>query len=241
MNTDANTQAPQEWKKRKGFISTFVGASLFGLVLLSAGKLSAINNKVESQTNTIRTFEAEVHDNDVVFAGGSDSSIEFGIEGHTITGGQSFDGVTFHGNAMTIKAGRKGSTGPAATFSQGLDVTNVLGLHTNAVLTFFPKELNFVVWGDMTFKLASGSYTCPNFRVGQGSSREHGLHHFNNWWVSSDDCISFPKSNTLTCCCGNYWCSPSLLSITPFNNKFAIVITPGDDDHTFTVRPYANP
>ena len=68
---------------------------------------------------------------------------------------------------MTIKAGRKGSSGPAATFAQGLSLTNAIGLDTAwPHITAMPKDLNFVVYGNMVFNIGSESFTCPDFRVG---------------------------------------------------------------------------
>jgi hypothetical protein len=32
-------------------------------------------------------------------------------------------------------------------------------------LDLTPKDLNFVVYGDITFKFKEGSFTCPGFRI----------------------------------------------------------------------------
>ena len=118
---------------------------------------------------------------------------------------------------MTIQAGRKGSTGPAATFAQGLQLTNVIGLDTAwPHLTQMPKDLNFVVYGDMTFNIGDKSYTFPDFRVAQG---HHGTK--NNWWLGSSDCAIIPETHQYTCCCGNRMCNSSILP-TPGSTNYAI-------------------
>lgn len=55
MNSDTNAEVPQEWKKKKGFFPTIVGASLLGVAVLSAGKIFTVNNNNEdASTNLVR-------------------------------------------------------------------------------------------------------------------------------------------------------------------------------------------
>ena len=62
-------------------------------------------------------------------------------------------------------AGRKSSVEPAAAFTMGLAVTNLLGL--NCPLSAAPRELNFGVFGEMNFYMPDGSHlVCPAFRIG---------------------------------------------------------------------------
>ena len=76
--------------------------------------------------------------------------------------------VKFEGNTLDVVAGRKKSNIVAATMSNGLGVTNFLGL--KSTFQSIPTELNFLITGNMTFYLPSGKQvTCPDFRLGQGN------------------------------------------------------------------------
>ena len=57
--------------------------------------------------------------------------------------------MSTEGEKMTVRAGRHKSADPAAVFADGLGVTNVMGLEVDFDL--MPKELNFVVYGNITF------------------------------------------------------------------------------------------
>jgi len=219
MNTDTHAEAPQEWKKKKGFFPTIVGASLFGLALLSTGQVSTVDNNNEGQMNVIRSSRVQTHDNYVTF---SESTIEFDLKGHDISSGQPYTGVSVSGDTMDVVAGRHGSSEPAAAFSVGLSSSNVFGLDVkHEHRTSFPQDLNFFVYGTMTFVIDSTPYTCLDFRIGQG-------HHDsdNNWWVASSECVSKNHDHFL-CTCGRTG-----------KNEYAIEIFPGDDDHTFIVKHF---
>ena len=146
------------------------------------------------------------------------------MKSHDITSGQPFDGVTFSGDTMDVKAGRHGSGAPAATFMAGVSVQNIMGL--DVTLNMSPEALNFVVLGDMKFTFEDGSsYTCPDFRVAQGHSVTS-----NNWWVGSKDCMHVPETHQIKCCCGaSHLCNPVL-------DNYGISITAGDNDHMFEIR-----
>ncbi len=55
-----------------------------------------------------------------------------------------------------------------------------MGLKTDADM---PKELNFAMYGDLTFEIANERYKCQNYIIAQGSvmTRE-------NWWIGSTEC-----------------------------------------------------
>ena len=58
-----------------------------------------------------------------------------------------------------------------------------------------PDELNFAMSGYMTFMFDNGqSFTCEDFRVGQGSYGNLFSNH-NNWWVGSSDCVGASGSH----------------------------------------------
>ena len=73
--------------------------------------------------------------------------------------------MTTSNDDMDVHAGRHGSSEPAAVFASGLAVTNAMG--NDVAFNLMPEELNFVVYGNMTFQFNDGtSYTCKDFRVG---------------------------------------------------------------------------
>lgn len=159
-------------------------------------------------------FAAHEHDNEVHFVGAD--SVTFKMSKHSITGGQPFDGVSGNGNTLDVKAGRKGSTGVAADFKEGIQVVNAFGLKVSLPWTTFPGSMNFAVFGDITFSFGGKYVTCSDFRLGQG----HNLG--NNWWAGGKNCLGIPKSNQMTCMCG--------MGL----NK--VYLSAGGDDHTYNVR-----
>ena len=201
-------------------------------LLLATALANTVNPEtVEMQDLVQLVLETDVgaseHDNDVHFSG---ADIAFNETSHVITSGQPYSGVTTAGDDMDVHAGRKGSEEPASAFTMGLGITNVIGLNA---LDQMPKDLNFVVIGDMTFNFSSGnSFTCPEFRVGQGHSG-----FSNNWWVGSSDCYSVPTTHQLTCCCGNSRCNAS---VAPGGSNYAVEIRQGDDDSDFKVYEWTN-
>jgi len=214
MNTDTHAEAPQEWKKKKGFFPTIVGASLFGLAFLFTGHVSTVDNNNEGQMNVIRS-SSKTRDNYVTFSGST--TIEFDLKGHAITSGQPFSSVSVSGDTMDVVAGRHGSKIPAAAFSQGLSSSNVLGLYADDA--YLPYKLNFVVYGTMTFVINSTPVTCLDFRIGQG----HNVN--NNWWVASSECVYKDDDRDLfICTCGKTG-----------KNQHSIEFSQADSAHLFKV------
>merc|ERR1712070_52999 len=144
--------------------------------------------------------------------------MDFTEEGHTITSGQPYDGAHMNGNDMDIKAGRHDSSAPAATYAQGLNVINMMGLSTAwPHLTLAPSKLNFVTYGTAIFHIDGKSYKCEDFRVGQGHSGTD-----NNWWIGSSKCFTIPDSGIFKCKCG---------SLLPPPLGGNLQFHPGDNDH----------
>ena len=203
---------------------------IFTTSLLLATAL-ATPETVELQDLVQLVLETDVgaseHDNEVYFTG---ATIAYNETSHVITDGQPYSGVTTSGDDMDVHAGRKGSEEPAGAFTQGLGLLNVIGLNA---LDQMPKDLNFVVLGEMTFEFPTGnSFTCPDFRVGQGHSG-----FSNNWWIGSTDCTSIPTTHQLTCCCGNKRCNASL---APGTSNWAVEIRQGNSDNDYLVYEYTN-
>ena len=111
-------------------------------------------------------YETHTHDNYAYFIG---ADISFEQTGWAITDGQPFESVSIkNDNTIDVRAGRKKSNNVAAQMSNGLGVTNFLGL--KSTFQSIPSELNFYVFGNMTFTLPSGKVVeCPDFRLGQGN------------------------------------------------------------------------
>ena len=131
---------------------------------------------------------------------------------HSITDGQPFNGLSINGNDIDVKAGRKGSSGPAATFKAGLQLENVMA--KTFILSQMPAKLNFAISGDITFTFGSTAVTCKDFHMGRGH---------NNWWVGAKYCVHIPTTGQMTCACNGILGAKLYLSL-------------GDDDHTFNVR-----
>ena len=104
-------------------------------------------------------------DNEIQF---KEAAVAFEMEGHTITDGQPFDGITIKDDTLDIKAGRKSGHEAAATFEQNLKATNMFGLDVD--FSRMPTELHFTVYGNMTFTFTDDQgktteHTCKDFRI----------------------------------------------------------------------------
>ena len=169
----------------------------------------------------------EVDDNYVDFVGVT--AVGFELDHYSISSGQPFDGVTASGpQTLDVRAGRHGSSGPAADFGAGLILLNVMGLDTAwPHLTTMPDDLNFAIFGNLTLEFtdpadnSTTAATCRDVRLAQG---HHGFD--NNWWLGDAECLTVPDSERLTCAIG---CHP------------AVEFFAGDDDHSFQVRLTAPP
>ena len=121
---------------------------------------------------------------------------------YTVTTGQPYGGVgNISSDTLDVRAGRKNSAPPAADFSAGLKIINVMGLK-NSILSSMPKELNFAVFGTLIFEVGGRSYTCENMHLGMG----HGgvfPKTYDNWWIGSKSCLSVPTTHQFSCGCGS--------------------------------------
>ena len=107
-------------------------------------------------------YQVSTHDNIVEFIG---VNVYFWWQSWSITDGQPIESAYSTGGSVDVVAGRKSSVKPAAVYTMGLAVTNLLGL--NSPLSTAPAELNFVVMGEMTFFMPDGSQIqCPDWRMG---------------------------------------------------------------------------
>ena len=74
----------------------------------------------------------------------------YDLKGHSVTD-DDWDGISFEDDTLDIKAGRKMGHDPAATFAQGLSITNMFGLDVD--LSASPNELHFTTYGTMSFDI----------------------------------------------------------------------------------------
>merc|ERR1739845_343352 len=117
--------------------------------------------------------------------------------GHSITGGQPWGGVATDYDKLTVKAGRKGSSGPADWFLKNLGPDNIAGCDVASDTS--PSKLNFAVSGTLSMNVGGAIVTCPDVRFGQGHSGSR-----NNWWMGGSNCRGGNKaSDPLTCACDN--------------------------------------
>ena len=90
----------------------------------------------------IKLVNATEHDNWLYFDGPSGYEVTVSYtddEGHSITAGQPYSGVTVSGSGIDVKAGRSGSSDPANWFEE--DVFALLVERKPLKKTIIPKEV----------------------------------------------------------------------------------------------------
>jgi hypothetical protein len=144
-------------------------------------------------------IDTKVHDNKFYFESNSSVSVSVTVNRFEITHGQPYHGVFASGNEINIKAGRKGSSGPAAAFNDGVSLVNMLA--TEKILDAEPKDLNFVMFANISITFDNSlTLECQDFRLGQG----HVL-FTNNWWIASKNCLWDGGDVVCTCTKDGGW------------------------------------
>jgi len=125
-------------------------------------------------------------------------SVQFNETSHSITDEQPYDGVSSHGGALDVRAGRHESEEVANDFNAGVTPNSSLGLWVGQAHE--PAELNFAVFGTLSVTIGSTTRVCQDIRIGQG----HYLTN-NNWWIAGTKCHleNLPKLG-LNCSCGDH-------------------------------------
>lgn len=135
----------------------------------------------------IGVLSHKVQENTFTFKSNGTVTIAINAVRHVITDGQTYSGTTAQGNKIIIKAGRDNSAAVAAAFSNGLSQFKMFA--TEKVIDFEPKELHFVIFGNITLTFGTGatalSYECEDWRLAQG---HYGF--TNNWWIGSTNCMN---------------------------------------------------
>ena len=144
----------------------------------------------------------KVRDNYVLFfqydgknTGPPVQSLQFNETSHSITQGQPYEGVSsVDGYMLDVRAGRHGSEEVAQDFNAGITGNNALGAYTSRQDPPLPAELNFAVFGNLSFSIDWGPWACQEMRIAQG-------HNFleNNWWIAGTKCSQWDYG--LRCLC----------------------------------------
>merc|ERR1719198_2044634 len=61
-------------------------------------------------------------------------------------------------------------------------------------LPFEPKQLNFAIFGTITFTINGNRHTCRNMRLAQGHDSTG-----NNWWIAGPGCFGITSEGVLNC------------------------------------------
>lgn len=132
----------------------------------------------------VQATVASVDDNKFTFkTNNSDFSIAINLTRYVITSGEKYEGTTYSGATIDIKANRKNSAEVAAAFEDGLTQVNIFA--TENFIALEPSELHFVIFTTLTLEFSDITYICDDFRLGQG----HYDVTKNNWWIGSTNCI----------------------------------------------------
>lgn len=124
---------------------------------------------------------AKEHDNDVKLSLTGIKIKSFEVEDHSITNGQPYGGVTVpSGDTIRIKAGRHGSSTVADWFKKKASNGFVSGCDT---YDKYPSELNFAVYGTLTFDFSGKTFVVKKMLLAQG----HNARSRNNWWAGGPD------------------------------------------------------
>jgi hypothetical protein len=117
-----------------------------------------------------------VHANAVQLRLTGSQILTFEVDAFSITLGQPYEGVTVEGDKIVVKAGRKGSPEVAKWFKTTAKKGIVIACDT---FDTYPSELNFGIYGTLTFEFAGKTFIVKDMLLAQGSSARSR----NNWWV----------------------------------------------------------
>ena len=124
-------------------------------------------------------MESTQHDNHVKLNLTGIEIQSFDVTDHSITDGQPYGGVTVSGDdELVVKAGRSGSgsDGVAGWFKTTAKNGEVIGCDIDVN---YPSNLNFGIYGTLTFKLAGKIFVVKDLILAQG----HNARDRNNWWL----------------------------------------------------------
>merc|ERR1712185_612845 len=97
--------------------------------------------------------------------------------------------------AIDVRATDHDSDKVAADFEAGIQIINMLTSKTKSIqLPFEPKQLNFAIFGTITFTINGNRHTCRNMRLAQGHDSTG-----NNWWIAGPGCFGITSEGVLNC------------------------------------------
>jgi len=146
---------------------------IFIIAISLAGCASGDNQNIDT-SDTVDTVDVTQHDNWVYFDPETDGiPLAYAEDDHAITSGQPWGGVSTGKPdldwGIDVKAGRKGSSSPAAWFRENASAATC----TADCDSDWPSDLNFAIKGTITIDGTEYPVT-----IGQGSSLGK-----NNWWI----------------------------------------------------------
>ena len=109
------------------------------------------------------------------------SNLKFDVEGHSVTDGQPWKGLTFieckTGECfLNIESGRKKSNKVSNWFKNAIGGGSAIACDNYDTL---PGKLNFAIRGTMKFNHGGNTYVGKDFVIAQGNNARGR----NNWWI----------------------------------------------------------
>jgi len=138
----------------------------------------------------------EMRQNYIYFSSDSEAvAVQFSMDYYSLSPGQPWGGVSTSGNSILVQAGRHDSPEVAAAFENGTSFLNMIA--TEKFLDGEPNDLNFAIFGSVSFTIGNLTANCTDFRIAQG----HYL-FTNNWWLASPACLTL--QDDMQCTCDNF-------------------------------------
>lgn len=118
-----------------------------------------------------------IRDNEVELKLAGIKITSFEVQQHSISSGQPYGGVSVVSpDKLNIKAGRHGSSQVANDFKSWAGQGVVIGCQKDDT---YPRDLNFAVYGTLTFEHDGKTYQIKDLILAQG----HNNAGRNNWWL----------------------------------------------------------
>ncbi|WP_294287749.1 phosphatidylinositol-specific phospholipase C [uncultured Chryseobacterium sp.] len=158
-----------------------------------------------------------IRDNDfILYMMEGVTNLQISITGHSITSGQPWENtpsVAGTGNntwKITVRAGRKGSSGVADWFRNQITGGSAIGCSTSESM---PGELNFAFTCTISFDYRNKRCQLPNIVIGQG----HNWKSENNWWIGSKQLKEIGTVNRLSTSSGtDFNCNIAVSGVNEF-------------------------
>lgn len=131
---------------------------------------------MQHNCNTKR-LQPTIRDNEVELKLTGINILSFEVLKHSVSSGQPYGGVSVVSpDKLNVKAGRHGTSQVAADFRTWADHGVVIGCQKDDA---YPRDLNFAVYGTLTFEHGGKTYQIKEMILAQG----HNHAGRNNWWL----------------------------------------------------------